>query len=211
MENRKSAAPLSDEHVRQRHLDRLVMMSDGVFAIAMTLSAVELRPEMTPGQSLFDAWAMPLGIYFLSFLIIASVWFLQRRSLAHLRDADNATTWLNLVLLSLVALMPVVIRFVLTSPAGEADAGTVVYALAMAATYGCLALGWGYSALYAGLAPDVARRQAWDWLSEYLLVTLVFGGLAFYGLHLRALAASIIMAGVAMRLVALRLGRAGKS
>lgn len=211
MEN-KTSQPLREEHVRQRHLDRLVMMSDGVFAIAMTLSAVELKPELVPGRSLFEIWATPLGIYFLSFTIIAGVWFAHRRSLAHLRDVDNATTWLNLLLLSLVALMPVVIRFLLTDHAEPVNsAGMIAYALAMTATYGCLALTWGYPALYAGLAPHVPRRQAWAWLFEYLFVAVLFGAVALYFMHMVIMAALITLAGAAMRIASLWMGRSSKS
>jgi uncharacterized membrane protein len=208
----KASQPLREEHVRQRHLDRLVMMSDGVFAIAMTLSAVELKPEQVPGKSLFEMWATPLGIYFLSFAIIAGVWFAHRRSLAHLRDVDNVTTSLNLLLLSLVALMPVVIRFLLTDHAATIhNAGMVAYGLSMTATYGCLALTWGYPALYAGLASHVSRRQAWSWFLEYLFVSVLFGAMALYGLHLTLLAALVTVAGVAMRVASFWLGRTAKS
>lgn len=208
----KASPPLREEHVRQRQLDRLVMMSDGVFAIAMTLSAVELKPELEPGKSLFEIWATPLGIYFLSFTIIAGVWFAHRRSLAHLREVDNVTTCFNLLLLSLVALMPVVIRFLLTDHAGPAShAGMIAYALAMTATYGCLALAWGYPALYAGLAPHISRRQAWAWLFEYLFVAVLFGAVALYFMHMVVIAIVITLAGAAMRVASLWMMRTGKS
>lgn len=210
MENRTSPS-LPEEHVRQRHLERLVMMSDGVFAIAMTLSAVELKPELVPGQSLASAWATPLAIYFLSFTIISGVWFAHRRSLAHLRDVDNVTTWFNLLLLSLVALMPVVIRFLLGNHEGQSgNAGLVAYALAMTATYSCLALAWGYPALYVGLAPNVTRRQAWSWFFEYLFVAILFGAMALYCGHLVLLAGLVAVAAAAMRIMSFWMGRSGK-
>ncbi|WP_404613666.1 TMEM175 family protein [Rhodanobacter hydrolyticus] len=210
MEN--MAPQLREEHVRQRHLDRLVMMSDGVFAIAMTLSAVELKPESLPGKSLLEAWATPLGVYFLSFAIIAGVWFVHRRSLAHLRDVDNVTTGLNLLLLSLVALMPVVVRFLMTDQARLINnAGMVVYGFAMTATYGCLALTWGYPALYAGLASHVSRRQAWAWTLEYLFVSILFCAMALLGLRLTLLAVLVAVVSVVMRAASFWLGRPGKS
>ncbi|MFK2877456.1 DUF1211 domain-containing protein [Rhodanobacter hydrolyticus] len=206
------APQLREEHVRQRHLDRLVMMSDGVFAIAMTLSAVELKPESLPGKSLLEAWATPLGVYFLSFAIIAGVWFVHRRSLAHLRDVDNVTTGLNLLLLSLVALMPVVVRFLMTDQARLINnAGMVVYGFAMTATYGCLALTWGYPALYAGLASHVSRRQAWAWTLEYLFVSILFCAMALLGLRLTLLAVLVAVVSVVMRAASFWLGRPGKS
>ena len=80
-----TSMPVKGHHVHQRHFDRLVMLSDGVFAIAMTLSAVELKTEAQPGESLLHAWIGPLLTYFVSFAIISSVWVRHRRTLAHLR------------------------------------------------------------------------------------------------------------------------------
>ena len=106
-----NAAPaVREHHVHQRHFDRLVMLADGVFAIALTLSAVELRPEARPGQSLFEVWGAPLLVYFLSFYLIAGVWYQHRRAMAQLRRIDAPLTVLTMLLLSLVALVPVLIR-----------------------------------------------------------------------------------------------------
>ncbi|MBD8900443.1 TMEM175 family protein [Rhodanobacter sp. DHG33] len=102
--------PVREHHVHQRHFDRLVMLADGVFAIALTLSAVELRPEAQPGQSLLEVWGAPLLVYFFSFFWIASVWYQHRRAMAQLRRIDAPLTVLTMLLLSLVALVPVLIR-----------------------------------------------------------------------------------------------------
>lgn len=109
-----AAPPVREHHVHQRHFDRLVMLSDGVFAIALTLSAVELRPEAKPGQSMLEVWGVPLAVYFLSFYLIAGVWHQHRRAMAQLRRIDTPLTVFTMLLLSFVALVPVLIRNMIT-------------------------------------------------------------------------------------------------
>lgn len=156
--------PISDHHVGQRHLDRMVMLSDGVFAIAITLSALEIRPpEAAATASLWQAWSAPLLVYFLSFLLIGIIWFHHRRIVAHLRDVDGVGTAINLALLSIVALMPMVTRYVIEVTHGK---GVLVYIAAIVATFGCTAILWIYLAFVARLAPDVPRARAVRWLLE---------------------------------------------
>lgn len=196
-----------EEHIRQRHLDRLVMMSDGVFAIALTLSAVELRPEFEAGKSFFDIWALPLGVYFMSFLLIAAVWVAHRRNLAHMSDVDGPSTWLNLLLLSLVGLLPVVVRYFLTNLDNVTHSGVVAYGCIVAATYASLGLAWGYSSLVAGLAPALTRRRCFSWLTEYLFVAVIFLAMVLYTLGFTWAAVPVAATGVGLRLVSLWLGR----
>jgi uncharacterized membrane protein len=183
--------PVESRHVGQRHLDRLVMLSDGIFAIAITLSAIELKPEQLPGESLWQAWTVPLYVYFLSFLIIGLVWMIHRRIVSHLRDVDGIGTAINLTLLSLVALMPVVIRFALTH--GAQRETVQIYGLGLAITYACVAALWGYLAFIAKLAPDVSRHLARAWLYQPLSVSafsiaVVFGaGRVWVGVAICAL------------------------
>ena len=200
--------PVRQHHVHQRHFDRLVMLSDGVFAIAMTLSAVELRPQALPGQSLAQVWARPLLTYFVSFVIIAGVWARHRRALSHLRRVDTTMSMISLLLLSLVALMPVVIRVLLEGEATAGSPGMLVYSLSMMANYACLFVGWGYAAFLAGLAPDVPRPRAWSWLLQELFVTVIFAALALYTLQLRVAAALVTLLGVGLRIGAMRFERA---
>lgn len=206
--------PISDHHVGQRHLDRLVMLSDGVFAIAITLSAIEIKPEIKVGQSLWDAWKFPLMVYFMSFLLIGGVWAIHRRIVAHLRDVDGTATALNLLLLSLVALMPVVIRVSFASAeSGSAALGSasmVIYALSVAANYACLAAFWFYAALVAGLAPDVDRRLAWGWLYGKLFIVAIFIALTLYALQLRVLAVICTLLALALRFISTRMEKSAK-
>jgi uncharacterized membrane protein len=184
--------PISDHHVGQRHLDRLVMLSDGVFAIAITLSAIEIKPETAPGETLWQAWSTPLLVYFLSFFLIGTVWAFHRRIVAHLRDVDPVGTMINLLLLSLVALMPVMIRFVFDG--FQHGQGLLVYGIALGATYACMAVLWLHLAFIARLAPDLAPGTARQWLLEMLAGALIFGALALHEAHWRwaSLAATLL-------------------
>lgn len=186
--------PIEDRHVGQRHLDRLIMLSDGVFAIAITLSAIEIKPEAAVGLSLWQAWSKPLLLYFLSFLLIGVIWANHRRIVAHLRDIDAVGTAINMVLLSLVALMPVVIRFSFED-SSQQEAFTI-YAIAIAATFTCMLAFWVYAAFIARLAPDLDRATAREWLVQMILAPLAMLAAVLYEAKARSGALAITLAGV---------------
>jgi uncharacterized membrane protein len=100
---------------RDYALDRLIMLSDGVFAIAMTLMALEVRP---PGQwehtlsGLADAIAGPFIAFFWSFFGTAIFWTTHRRLFARFTRSNAVVTSLNLVLLGQVTLIPVATRMI---------------------------------------------------------------------------------------------------
>jgi TMEM175 potassium channel family protein len=96
-----------------RRLDRIAALSDGVFAIAMTLIVLEIRvPD--PGLIVTeqDLWTglMSLGprllTYFLSFLTLGIFWNGQQTQLNLFATADRDLTWLQLAFLATIALMP---------------------------------------------------------------------------------------------------------
>jgi uncharacterized membrane protein len=198
-------------HVHQRHFDRLVMLSDGVFAIAMTLSAVELKPTVTSGESLIQIWALPLGVYFLSFFIVGGVWARHRRTLAHLDRVDGPVTFTTLLLLSLVGLLPVFIRETLTDENVAQVNGTLIYAVSLMAIYLSLCVGWAYAAFIGRLAPGVPRPRAWSWLLEDLFVVAIFGALALYSVHLSVPACALTLIGIALRMISIRFEKTAKT
>jgi uncharacterized membrane protein len=104
--------PAEAERGAASELDRLIFLSDGVFAIAMTLLAIDLAlPEVTSssaadlGQRLFALWPRYLS-FALSFLVIAQYWRSHQRIFRFLLRLDNRFVWLNLVLLLCVAFLP---------------------------------------------------------------------------------------------------------
>jgi uncharacterized membrane protein len=94
------------EHRRyERSLNRarVLTLSDGVFAIAMTLLVLELRvPERTVAVTPVDVLReiRPSFIAFLiSFFVIASAWANHRDLFEVIRLTDRNLVWLNVVYL----------------------------------------------------------------------------------------------------------------
>jgi uncharacterized membrane protein len=100
---------------REYSLDRMIMLSDGVFAIAMTLMALEVRP---PGQwqhtlaGLASAIAGPFIAFFWSFFGTAIFWTTHRRMFGRFARSTAIITGLNLFLLGQITLIPVATRMI---------------------------------------------------------------------------------------------------
>jgi len=98
---------------RSYALDRLIMLSDGVFAIAMTLMALDVRPEGAWPHTIagmLEAVAGPFQLYFWSFIGVGIFWTTHRRLFGRLTRSDAVVTGINLVLLAQITLVPVATR-----------------------------------------------------------------------------------------------------
>ena len=86
-----------------RNVERIAALSDGLFAIAMTLIVLEIRVPDTAGittdQQLLDA-LVPLGprflTYLLSFLTLGIFWNGQQTQLNSMSRANRDFAWLSL-------------------------------------------------------------------------------------------------------------------
>lgn len=162
---------------RHRHwYDRLMMLSDGVFAIAITILATEITPLMTPRASLAELWAAltpQLDAYALSAIVICVFWLAHRRFMAMILTVDAPLTVITLVMLALVALIPAATRLAdrqHASPFAMIIYGGLVVAIGVA----CAAL-WGYAALLANLVSDeVPKAQRWFFFVLILLTAPFF-------------------------------------
>jgi uncharacterized membrane protein len=130
-------------------LERLVFFSDAVFAIAITLLALDIRlPEMGGIQSdaalrqaLLSLWPQYFA-YMLSFLVIGASWANHHRRFGMIRRYDRTLIFLNLLLLMAIAFVPFP-----TSVLAEFGNQTAVtlYALTMAVAALMSGLGWWYA------------------------------------------------------------------
>ncbi|WP_223653254.1 TMEM175 family protein [Hymenobacter psoromatis] len=104
-----------DHHDRTEfQLERLILFTDAVFAIAITLLAIEIRfPEFghrLPSNT--DIWRglgelVPKFMGFLiGFVIIAQYWTAHHRIFRFVRNYDTKLLWLNILFLMFIVLMP---------------------------------------------------------------------------------------------------------
>ena len=96
--------------------DRVVFFSDAVFAIAITLLAIELR---LPGRELIERVGEPAAYqetvplfisYFISFAVTGVFWSAHMQTWKHVRRVNARLVWCTLLQLMFVALMPFATR-----------------------------------------------------------------------------------------------------
>jgi uncharacterized membrane protein len=94
-------------------LERLAALSDGLFAIAMTLLALDLHvPVSNAIHSERDLWnalgnlSPNLVTYFMTFLTLGIFWVGQQTQLNHFTRSDRNLTWIHIGFLLAVSLMP---------------------------------------------------------------------------------------------------------
>lgn len=108
---------LHNELKKEFQLERLILFSDAVFAIAITLLVIEIKiPEihLSPGDPMKEevilqklAELIPKFIGFLvSFLLIGQYWIVHHRMFSFVINFSDRLIWLNLLFLFAIALMP---------------------------------------------------------------------------------------------------------
>jgi uncharacterized membrane protein len=109
MENKIPSEPSSRESLVE--MNRLNNLSDGVFAIALTLLAFDLRlredvpiDDLPPNQLL--ELAPKFIVYLISFVVIGGAWGAHQRMLKQIKRGDGLLVWFNLFCLLFVGLLP---------------------------------------------------------------------------------------------------------
>jgi uncharacterized membrane protein len=103
------------EDRNQFQVERVILFSDAVFAIAITLLVIEIKvPVFKAGEtisyhefinSLWEKFFEVLS-YLLSFAVIGQFWTNHHRLFGYIKGYDGKLLWLNLHILFWIALMP---------------------------------------------------------------------------------------------------------
>src|SRR5260370_18446203 len=103
----------SYNRIAGQSVERLAALSDGIFAVAMTLL---VRGLHVPARELVHsdgdlrrallAMAPQLLVYLMSFVTLGIFWVGQQTQLNHLERSDRDLTWVHLAFLFAVTLLP---------------------------------------------------------------------------------------------------------
>ncbi|MGH6986446.1 MAG: TMEM175 family protein [Caulobacteraceae bacterium] len=158
---------------RERHdFDRLIMLSDGVFAISLTLLAFGLKPAgaMTSLASVWRGIAPQLDAYALSVIVIGVFWLAHKRFMAMILKADAPLVVINLFILCLIALIPSGTRFAHFG----AGPGMALYGALIAAIGLAEGAFWGWAMAAKLISPEVPARLRWFFLALIVIVPPFF-------------------------------------
>ncbi len=176
---KKHAAVPSSVQTDSLGLERIVFFSDAVFAIAVTLLALEIRlPEGVEAandtellQQILSLWPVYLS-YIISFTVIGAFWMAHHRKFGLIKSYDRRLMLFNLLFLLVIAFIPFPTYLI-----GQyiSQAATDFYALTIIAGELLLALLWWYASRDNRLTgPHLDPRQRRRQFINPLLASLVF-------------------------------------
>ena len=113
MNRRVVESQLEKNYHEDLGLERIIFFSDAVFAIAITILALEIRlhnvdssfTEKELTHALLTIWPKYLG-YGIGFMTIGVLWISHHRKFRFIQRYDRNLMWLNLILLMFVAFIP---------------------------------------------------------------------------------------------------------
>ncbi len=198
MEPNERATP-----VHEKIIGRLLSLSDGIFAFAITLLILNIvlpygtsRAEVP--QTLLSLWPKYLA-FLISFVVIGLYWIVHVRQFRYIRRFDTGLLWLNLLFLMFIVLIPFSTSVLSDF---EETASVVLYAANMACA-GFTATGlWIYAARRRLVDEKLGRARVMRGIIMNLIAPGWFTvsiGLAFINASLAVY--SWLLIGVAHRII----------
>jgi uncharacterized membrane protein len=117
MESERNRMRNHYNRIAGQNLGRLAALSDGIFAVAMTLLVLDLHvPVSGPGAAWIGddhhLWLAVIALwprlltYFMSFLTLGVYWVAQQTQLNYFTRSDRHLTWIHLGFLLAVSIIP---------------------------------------------------------------------------------------------------------
>jgi uncharacterized membrane protein len=152
--------PTLYNRIQGRNVDRLAALSDGIFAVAMTLLVLDLRlPSAAQVHSERELVAALCALgpqwlaYGMSFLTLGIFWAGQQTQLNHIAEGTRDLTWIHLGFLFAVTAMPLSTRLLAEFITYRAAIG--VYWLNILVLGAMLYWSWGHATRAGLVKPDI--------------------------------------------------------
>ncbi len=157
---------------------RLMALSDGVIAVAITLLVLDIRLPAGFGELDDTAlWAALVALwprifaYLLSFYVIAQLWFSHRSKFSQIVKTDSRLMWINMLFLLTVGLVPFTTNLIAES---GGTLSTMIYAASMVVSGLSLTGIWLYAGANKLIDPKVTPDERREHLLATLLTSLIF-------------------------------------
>lgn len=155
---------------------RLLALSDGVVAVAITLLVLDLRLPEGYGEfsdpqlwsALLDLWPRVLA-YLISFAVIGVYWINHHAKFRRIVGTDQRLMMINLVFLLFISVVPFTTGIIAEN---SGAVGTAVYAIGMVACGLSLTWLWAYADRAGLVDPQLQQRER----RRLLLTTLLSSG-----------------------------------
>jgi uncharacterized membrane protein len=199
---------------------RIEALTDGVFAIAMTIIVLELSvPYLlgspTPGEhptSFLEMWD-EFYIYVIGFISLGIYWILHRYMFYFIERSDGVLIWLNILFLMLASMVPFSTKVLslnevlLPSPQGESNAATGFFAVTTIATILVLLALWRYASQgYRLVDPDIDQRII-STLTKVILIAAVITAVGMAGSYIIPWAGLLAFVAMVYMIIATAYGR----
>lgn len=133
-----------------KNLDRVIALSDGVFAFAVTLLALSLIvPTLSTGARQTELVADLMGMgptfisYFVSFFVIASWWRGHHRVFTYIKRCNSTLISLNFYFLLCITIIPFLTNLIIQY--GSFELATILFAFMQVVTGVMLIIIWMYA------------------------------------------------------------------
>jgi len=172
--------------------ERIIMLSDGIFAITITLLVLEVRvPQIEPNlvaQELSTALLHLLPkilAYIVSFTVLGLYWIAHHNAFMHIIRHNRGLLWLNILFLMCVASMPFPTGLIVEY--GQQQISLLIYACTLAITGFVLDIIWWYATTNKLVSEDTDTKFI-EFAHRKILFPpityLVAAGVSFFSLSL---------------------------
>ncbi len=167
---------------------RIEALSDGVFAIVMTILVLELALEVGEGSLAEKLGHITPDIfqYFMTFIILGSMWLMHYYQFYYIKRANSVLMWLNIIYLATIALFPFTYSIMLTgtnpfTTPEDQHTALIFYAGNLVAAYLLLTIHWWYATSKNRLV-EKGLPEGKVTIMSMLLIFGIFTGVVTIGL-----------------------------